>query len=77
MTQDEWKEKFGKRLITVLKEKNMKQSELAKMSGVSSSRVSEYISMKSVPTIFAIVNMADALDMTVEELVDCDELVCK
>lgn len=77
MTQDEWKLKFRDRLMIILKDKNMSQAELAKLSGLSVSRISEYINMKATPTIFAMLNIADTLDMKIDDLVDCDELVCK
>lgn len=77
ISQDEWKLKFRTHLLATLKEKNMSQSELARKSGLSGSRISDYINMKTVPTIFAAVNMADALDMKVEDLVGCDSLVYK
>lgn len=75
ISQDDWKKTFSDRLANILKERNMSQSDLAKASGLSRSRINEYISMKTVPTIFASINMAYALDITVEELIGCDSLV--
>ena len=77
ISQDEWKRKFRERLLNILEEKNMSQSELARKSGLSVSRISDYIKMKAVPTIFAVVNMADALDMKIEDLIGCDSLIYK
>ena len=75
ISRDNWKKIFSDRLTNLLKERNMCQSDLAKASGLSRSRINDYISMKSVPTIFASINMAYALDITVEELIGCDSLV--
>ena len=75
ISRDDWKKIFSDRLANFLKERNMRQSDLAKASRLSRSRINDYISMKSVPTIFASVNMAYALDITVEELIGCDSLV--
>lgn len=75
ISRDEWKRRFADRLTNILKERNMSQSELAKASGLSRSRINEYISMRSVPSIFASINIADALDISVEELIGCDSLV--
>ena len=75
ISRDDWKKIFSNRLANFLKERNMCQSDLAKASGLSRSRINDYISMKSVPTIFASINMAYALDITVEELIGCDSLV--
>lgn len=75
ISRDEWKRKFADRLINILKERNMSQSELAIKSGLSPGRINDYVSMRTAPTIFASINMAYALDMTVEELIGCDCLV--
>ena len=77
ISQDEWKKRFRDRLLSIMKEKNMNQSKLAKASGLSTSRISEYINMKTAPTIFALINIADTFDMTVGELIDWEEIVCK
>lgn len=75
MTQTEWKEIFGDNLVTILREKNMSQAQLAKTAGLSTSRVSDYINGNSTPTIFAIINMAYALEMDIGEFVDFEEYI--
>ena len=75
MTQTEWKEIFGDNLVTILREKNMSQAQLAKKAGLSTSRVSDYINGNSTPTIFAIINMAYALEMDIGEFVDFEEYI--
>jgi transcriptional regulator with XRE-family HTH domain len=75
MNQETWKKTFGGNLVDMLKEKGMTQYQLAKDAGLSKSRVSEYISGVTTPSIFAIINMAYALDIDVGELVDFDERV--
>lgn len=75
MTQHEWRHIFASNLIDILQEKGMTQSQLAKDTGMSVSRISEYINEKSTPTIFAIINIAYALDVDVNELVDFDDRV--
>ena len=76
MTQTEWKNTFGANLSDILQEKGMSQSQLAKDTGMSMSRISDYINGKATPTIFAIINMAYALDVEVSEFVDFDERIC-
>jgi transcriptional regulator with XRE-family HTH domain len=75
MNQERWKKTFGENLVDILKEKGMTQYQLAKDAGLSKSRVSEYINGVTTPSIFAIINMAYALDIDVGELVDFDERV--
>lgn len=75
MRQTEWRKVFANNLLCILREKGMSQSQLARDSGLSVSRISEYINMNATPTIFAIINMAYALDMEVGELVDFDERI--
>jgi transcriptional regulator with XRE-family HTH domain len=75
ISQDEWKRLFARRLKDILNERNMSQSALARKSGLSVSRINDYLKMKSAPTIFAAVMMADALDMKVSDLICFDCLV--
>lgn len=75
MTQIEWKEIFGSNLSEILEEKGMSQSQLAKDAGLSKSRINDYINGHATPTIFAIINIAYALDMDINDLVDFDERI--
>jgi transcriptional regulator with XRE-family HTH domain len=53
----------------------MSQAQLARDSGLSVSRISDYINKFSTPTIFALINIAYALDMELSELADFDERI--
>ena len=75
MTQTEWRRIFANNLLVILREKGMSQAQLARDSGLSVSRISDYINMNATPTIFAIINMAYALDIDVNELVDFDDRI--
>ena len=75
MTQVEWSRKFRDRLCDALKKNHMNQSQLAKASGLSVSRISDYINMKVVPTIFAVINIAAVLNMNVSDLIDFDDRI--
>lgn len=77
MTQLEWREKFRERLIHILKAKRINQTKLAVDSGLSVSRISDYINLKATPTIFAVINIAYALNMSVGELIDFDERITR
>lgn len=76
MTQTEWKEIFGRNLDSILEEKEMTQCQLASDAGLSISRISDYIRGNAAPTVFAIINMAYALDIDVGEFIDFDEPIC-
>lgn len=75
MTQTEWKEIFGGNLASILRDRNMTQTELAREAGLSVSRISDYIKGYATPTIFAIINMAYALDIGISEFVDFEETI--
>lgn len=75
MKQNEWKNVFSNNLADILEEKGMSQVQLARDSGVSMSMISDYINKRSVPGVFAIINMAYALDMDVNELIDFGDRV--
>lgn len=75
MTQREWQNIFADNLESILLEKGMNQSQLARDAELSVSRISDYINKRAVPSVFAIINMAYALDMSIDELVDFDERI--
>ena len=75
MTQTEWKEIFANNLIDLLNERGMSQRQLAIDSGVSTAMISEYINRIRMPGIAAVINMAYALDVDVNELVDFDDRI--
>jgi transcriptional regulator with XRE-family HTH domain len=75
MTQSEWRNIFSDNLIDILEERGMTQSQLAFDSGLSVSRISDYVNKRAIPTVFAVINMAYALDMEVGELIDFDERI--
>lgn len=70
MTQGEWKNIFGDNLADLLEEKGMSQNKLAKDSKVSMGAISDYINKFTAPSVFSIINMAYALDVDIDELVD-------
>ena len=75
MTIKEWQQKFSSKTKELMKRNNMTQSQLAMKSEVSAGRLNEYINMKSMPTIFAIINIADAFDISIGELIDFGERI--
>ena len=62
------KQEFGKRLYNLMLRKGWHQSELARQSGLPRDSISVYIRGKSLPTPVSLKQLADALDITPEEL---------
>lgn len=75
MTQSQWKQVFADNLVDILQEKGMTQTQLSKDSGVSMAMISDYINKRSAPGIFAVINMAYALDMDVGDFIDFGDRV--
>ena len=75
MTQVEWRNIFSNNLVEIMGEQGMSQAQLARDSGLSVSRINDYINQRATPTIFALINIAYALDMDVGELADFGERV--
>jgi transcriptional regulator with XRE-family HTH domain len=70
MTLKEWTDTFGDNLSELLVERGMTQHDLAMDSGLSAGSINAYIRKQSPPGIKAIINIAYALDVSVDELVD-------
>ena len=75
MTQTEWKDIFANNLVDVLNEKNMTQSQLARETGLSVSRIHDYINKNATPTIYALSNIAYVLDLDIHDLANFDEFI--
>jgi transcriptional regulator with XRE-family HTH domain len=70
ISESEWLDTFSNNLSSILAEYNMTQRELADASGVAESSISHYINKQRMPTIKSIVNIAHALDMEIDEIMD-------
>lgn len=70
MTELDWLDAFGDNLVYMMKSSNVTQRELSYFTGLSESAISSYINKRKIPGIKAIINIADALECTVSELID-------
>ena len=77
MTTLEWQNNFGNRLRTLMKEQGVTQNRLARDSGLSTSRINDYVKGRSVPTVYALIKIAYALDTTPGKLADFNERIRK
>ena len=75
MTVNEWQRLFSNRIESLMRDNNMSQYRLAKTTGIPPSRLNEYIKMKTMPSIFAVINLAYIFDVSVESLIDFDERI--
>jgi len=70
MNEREWLAYFGVNLEEYMKAAKMSQRDLADASGLSEAAVSNYIRGRTMPGVRALINMAEALHCSVDELID-------
>lgn len=58
---------IGKKILRIMKEKEMSQKQLAKASGITEAAISKYISGEWEPRITFLKRIADALDVPADE----------
>lgn len=63
---------FGRRLKILMADRGMSYTELAERAGISRQMVSRYMHNESIPSLFVAVHLAEALGVTVDDLVDGD-----
>lgn len=69
MTEFEWREIFVERVRTILYEKNMTQTELCKLIGMSTSAMNHYLSYDKTPSVNMLLKLCNALGCTMDKLV--------
>lgn len=75
MTEKEWRQKFAIRLQNVMLEKGMTESCLCVLSGLEHSSVWRYLHAQITPNVLSVLNLAKALGVSVDELVDFEESI--
>ena len=75
MTEAEWLDIFSNNLIDMFNEQGYSQEELAYETNLSQSTISKYINKKQLPSLKAIINIAYALDCSIDELIDFGEKI--
>lgn len=70
MSELEWLEIFGDNLVDMLEDAKMTQRELADAAGLSEGTISHYINKTRLPGLKAIINIAYAMDVSIDELID-------
>lgn len=75
MTELEWMRIFGNNLVYHLQSAGMTQEELARATGLTQASISRYASGIQLPGVRAIVNIANALGITTDELIDFGDII--
>ena len=75
ITEYRWLERFGENLKMMLKERGMSQRDLAEVSGLAESTISQYLHGHRLPTVKSVINIAHALGCSVNELADFGEMI--
>lgn len=70
MSEMEWLRIFGNNLQYLLEQAGMSQRMLAVKTGLEQGSISRYVRAEQMPGIKAIINIANALGLTVDELID-------
>lgn len=70
MNELEWLDIFGDNLVSLLEDARMSQRELAEETGLSEATISYYINKRKLPGLKAIINIAYAFGISIDELID-------
>lgn len=60
---------FNERIRMLLEEQHLSQKDLAKKAGITEASMSKYLSGERTPRIDVVVNLANALGVTADELI--------
>jgi transcriptional regulator with XRE-family HTH domain len=75
MSEMEWLRIFANNLNYYLEAYGLSQNELAKRAGLEQGSISRYVSATQMPGIKAVVNIANALRISVDELINFDDMI--
>lgn len=70
MTRDQLKKEFGKRIIMLREQKGWSQSDLARACNKDRQAIEKLENGKVNPTLFTLLELANALEVSLGELVD-------
>lgn len=75
MSEMEWLKIFADNLVYHLQTTGMSQSELARAAGLEQGSISRYASARQMPGIKALINIANVLGITMDELMDFGSMI--
>lgn len=68
MSEEKWKQEFGRRLARKMELKNMTQRRLSELTGVSHIMIGRYLNGTSIPSLFMATKIATILGCSVSDL---------
>ena len=75
MSEMEWLRIFAGNLAYYLEMHGISQNELARRAGLEQGSISRYANASQMPGIKAVVNIAHALGVSVDELINFDSMI--
>ena len=75
MSETEWLSIFGDNLQYMLDRVRMTQRDLAEETGLSEASISRYINKERIPSVRALVNIANALDCSLDDIMDFGDTI--
>lgn len=75
MTTEKWKREFANRVLRRLGELDMSQKKLAILTNIDRTIISKYLNCTRRVTIYDVINIARALDVPVDWLVNFGEYI--
>lgn len=68
MTEEMWREEFGRKLRRAIEDKGITQERLSELSGISRQMLTRYVRGNSTPSGYILNKLAEVLDCDVREL---------
>lgn len=68
-------ENISENLQIMMKKRDISQTELSKLANVERRAVNRYANGKALPSLKNLLNICHVLDVSIEEVVDMDELI--
>lgn len=75
MSETYWMQTFGNNLVYFMQQAGMTQEELARATGLTQASISRYAAGLQMPGIRAIINLANVLGVTTDELIDFGDMI--
>ena len=75
MSEQEWLEQFADNLKTIMDECGYNQKQLAAEVGTTEATISRYLNYTQIPKAPVLINIAYALDCSLDDLMDFNERI--
>ena len=75
MSETIWMKTFGNNLIYFMQQTGMTQEQLAMATGLTQASISRYAAGIQMPGVRAIVNIANVLGVTTDDLIDFGDMI--